>query len=87
MKNRRFLSFITALLLIACLTVTAFATEAKLGYVTDNAGLFSDAQRAALEQRAAALSEKYEFGVYIVTLEDYKAYTNASTIEKFAVRF
>ena len=30
MKNRRFLSFITALLLIACLTVTAFATEAKL---------------------------------------------------------
>ena len=87
MKNRRFLSFITALLLIACLTVSAFATEAKLDYVTDNAGLFSDAQRAALEQRAAALSEKYEFGVYIVTLEDYKAYTNASTIEKFAVRF
>ena len=57
MKNRRFLSFITALLLITCLTVTAFATEAKLDYVTDIAGLFSDAQRTALEQRAAALSE------------------------------
>lgn len=87
MKNRRFLGLVTALLLIACLTVTAFATEAKLGYVTDNAGLFSDAQREALEQRAAALSEKYEFCVYIVTLDDYKDYANVSSIEKFAVRF
>lgn len=87
MKNRRFLGLITALLLIACLSATAFATEAKLGYVTDEAGLFSDTQRTALEQRAAALSEKYEFGVYIVTLEDFRDYTNSSAIEKFAVRF
>lgn len=87
MKNRRFLSFITVLLLTLCLTVTAFATEAQLNYVTDEAGLFTDEQRQALEQRAEAISEKYEFGVYIVTLENYKDYTNSASIEKWAVRF
>lgn len=85
MKNRRFLGILLAVLLAAGLAVTAFATEAQLDYVTDEAGLFTEAQREALEQRAAALSEQYEFGVYIVTLEDFKDYTNYSSIEKFAV--
>lgn len=85
MKNRRFLGILLAVLLAASLAVTAFATEAQLDYVTDEAGLFTEAQREALEQRAAALSEQYEFGVYIVTLEDFKDYTNYSSIEKFAV--
>lgn len=87
MKISRFLSFITVLLLAVCLTAVAYAAQTQLSYVTDNAGLFTDAQRADLEQRAAAISEEYEFGVYIVTLEDYKAYSNASVIEKFATRF
>lgn len=86
MKNRRFLGILLAVLLAASLAVTAFATEAQLDYVTDEAGLFTDAQRETLEQRAAAISEKYEFGVYIVTLEDFTDYTNYSNIEKFAVK-
>lgn len=87
MKNRRFLGILLALLLASCLTVTAFASDAQLSHVTDQAGLFTDEQCQALEQRARAISEKYDFGVYIVTLEDFRDYTNSSNIEKFAVRF
>ena len=48
MKIKRFLGILLALLLEAGLTVTAFATEAQLDYVTDEAGLFTEAQREAL---------------------------------------
>ena len=81
MKNRRFLGFVMVVLLLSCFAVSAFATAAQLTYV------FTDEERQALEQRAEAISEKYQFGVYIVTLEDFKDYTNSSNIEKFAVRF
>ncbi len=74
-----------ALLLSACFAVTAFA--APTDHVTDEAGLFTDEQRQALEQRAAAISEEYDFGVYIVTLGDFQDYTNSSNFEKFAVRY
>lgn len=87
MKKRAFLSVLLAMLLLGCFAVSAFATEAQLNYVTDEAGLFTDAQWEALEQRAQAISEEYNFGVYIVTLEDFRDYTNLSNIEKFAVRF
>ena len=87
MKNRRFLFLVTAVLLLACFAVSAFATEAQLDYVTDEAGLFTDEQWQALERRAEAISEEYGFGVYIVTLDNFKDYTNSSNIEKFAVRF
>ena len=85
MKIKRFLGILLAVLLAAGLAVTASATEAQLNYVTDEAGLFTEAQCEALEQRAAAISEQYEFGVYIVTVEDFTDYTNYSNIEKFAV--
>lgn len=85
MKNRRFFSLMLALLLSACFAVTAFA--APTDHVTDEAGLFTDEQRQALEQRAAAISEEYDFGVYIVTLGDFQDYTNSSNFEKFAVRY
>ena len=86
MKNRRLCGLILVVLLSACFVISAFATEARLDYVTDDAGLFTDEQRQALEQWAAALSKEYEFGVYIVTLEDFKDYTRSSSIEKFAVQ-
>lgn len=87
MKKRALFSLLLAVLLLGCLSVPAFATQAKLSHVTDYAGLFTDAQRQALEQRAQAISEEYDFGVYIVTLEDYKAYKNSPNIQKFAERF
>ena len=80
MKIKRYLGILLAVLLAAGLAVTASATEAQLNYVTDEAGLFTEAQREELEQRAAAISEQYEFGVYIVTVEDFTDYTNYSNI-------
>lgn len=87
MKSRRFLGLLTAVLLALCMLVTVFAADAQLSHVTDRAGLFTDSQRQALEQRAAAISEKYDFGVYIVALDNFQNYTNSSNIEKFAIRF
>ena len=87
MKSRHFSAIFLALLMAVCLAATAFASDVQLSHVTDQAGLFTDTQREALEQRAEAISEEYDFGVYIVTLEDFQDYTNSSNIEKFADRF
>lgn len=84
---KRYFAILLALLLAACLAVTAFATGEQMSHVIDRAGLFTDEQRQALEQRAQTISETYDFGVYIVTVEDFKDYTNSSRIEKFAVKF
>ena len=40
-------------------------------YVLDQAGLLSDSQREALEQKAAALSEQHQCSLYIVTVNDH----------------
>ena len=57
---------LAVLLLIICLSVPAFA-DAQLNHVTDEAGILYDSDIAALEERAAAVSEQYDCGVYIVT--------------------
>lgn len=40
-------------------------------YVLDQAGLLSDSQREALEQKAAALSEQHQCSLYVVTVQDH----------------
>ncbi|MBR5429573.1 MAG: TPM domain-containing protein [Firmicutes bacterium] len=54
------------------------ATSAQLDYVTDEAGLLSSDQLAALNQKAREMSEKYNCGVYIVTVDDFQRYTSGS---------
>lgn len=85
MKKRYAACVMLAVLLAVCLAVPAFATQAQLNYVTDEAGLFTDAQRTALENSAAAISEQYNFGVYIITLPDYRDYTTSSSVETCAI--
>lgn len=85
MKKQHAASIILVVLLVVCLAAPAFATQAQLNYVTDEAGLFTDSQRAALEDRAAAISEQYNFGVYIITLQDYRDYTTSSDVEACAM--
>jgi|GEM_PF-229341 len=43
-------------------------------YVLDMAGLLSESERAHLEELAAETSEKYDSGVYVVTVNDYLDY-------------
>lgn len=82
MKKRNLVSLILALLIVNCFVISACAA-----HVTDDARLFSDQERAYLEQRATEISEKYNFGVYIVTLDNYLNYHGSSNIEKFTINY
>lgn len=82
MKKRNLVSLILVLLIVNCFVISACAA-----HVTDDARLFSDQERAYLEQRATEISEKYNFGVYIVTLDNYLNYHGSSNIEKFTVNY
>ena len=73
---------LAVLLLIICLSVPAFA-DAQLNHVTDEAGILYDSDIAALEERAAAVSEQYDCGVYIVTVEDFTDYSDAYYVDDF----
>lgn len=55
----------------------AAATSAKLDYVTDDAGLLTPEQWEALNSKAKAISEQYNCGVYIVTVNDYQQFANS----------
>lgn len=82
MKKRNLVSLILVLLVINCFVISACAA-----HVTDDAGLFSDSEREYLEQRATEISEKYNFGVYIVTLENFLNYHGSSNIERFTMNY
>ena len=60
--------------LILCAALTASASAFNGLYVVDEAGVLSDAQAQALENQAASLAETYDFGVYIVVLDDFSEY-------------
>lgn len=57
--------------------------QAQLAFVTDEAGILSEEQRTMLEVSAAEISAAQQCGVYIVTVNDYKYYTDDG-IESFA---
>lgn len=76
MKQRRFLSILLGILLLLTLPLAASAESGgKLPYVTDAANLLTDEQHMALEARAEEISQSYAFGVYIITVDDYKTYS------------
>ncbi len=58
-------------LLLCVATGTAWGSEAQLDHVTDAAGLLDSSEEAELEAMAQAIEDQYDFGVYIVTVDDY----------------
>ncbi len=68
---------LAALVLAVALPAFAFADEGwmdaepRLGHVTDAADILTDSEEQALEQQAQLIEDEYDFGVYIVVLEDY----------------
>ena len=50
-------------------------------YVLDFAGLLTEQERSQLENMAASASEKYDSGVYVVTVNDYRDYNSESPYE------
>lgn len=64
-----------ALFLALALSGTAQAEERRLNQVTDAAGLLAAGEVEALERRAQALSAAYGLGLYIIVVDDYRAYS------------
>lgn len=85
--KKRILSLCFILLLAVSLSVSVSAAgfeEAQLGFVTDEAGLLTNKQRLELEQRAAEISQKYQCGVYIITVNDFTDSTYATSVYEAA---
>lgn len=73
---KKIFGFVLLLCLLFCLTAAIPASaEGQIGYVTDSADILTEEQERALEAKAAEISERYHCGVYIVTLQDYREYT------------
>ena len=75
-------SLLLILALVLSLSVCAHA-EARIAYVSDYAGILSSDEQRDLRDRAAAVSAQYDFGVYVVVVDDHTQYVNGS-IEDFA---
>lgn len=78
--KKRIALILSSLLLLICLASPAVAQGMEFPYVTDLAGLLTDSQVAALEEKAASISRQYSFGVYILSFDDYQRYANAYSI-------
>ena len=76
------ISLLLSLALLLSLGAAVYG-EARLDYVTDGAGLLTEAEVQDLQSRAARISEQYSCGVYIVVVDDYTKYAKGS-IENFA---
>ena len=76
MKNK-ILTLALALMAALLLTTSSFAADENIGYVTDNAGILTESERDFLEQTAEDISTKYGFGVYIVTVDDFREFTDS----------
>ena len=75
-------SLLLVIVLLLSLSVCAHA-EARIDYVSDYAGILSSDEQKDLRDRAASVSAQYDFGVYVVVVEDHTQYVNGS-IEDFA---
>ena len=79
--KRRILSFLLVLLLAAALAPAALADGAQLSYVTDDAGILTASETAALEKTAQSIAQRYGAGIYLVTVEDANRIDSRGTYE------
>ena len=70
--KRRISMFLLLALLVAVLVAPAQATE--LGYVTDAADLLSYEEWQELETLCGSISDRFDCGVYIITVDDFTEY-------------
>lgn len=85
--KKRILSLCVILLLAVSLCTPVAASgfeDAQLSFVTDEAALLTNEQRLELEQRAEEISQKYQCGVYIITVNDFTDYTYESSVYEAA---
>ena len=81
MKHRRFLLLLLAALLVLSLAISVSAeTQPELDHVTDAAGLLTYDQNAALEARAEEISDTYQFGLYLIVVNDFTDYAHTGDV-------
>ena len=69
-----------------CAASDPFPTSGEqIGYVTDAAGILTVAERERLEQAAQTVSENHDFGVYIITVDSFRDYTDSYEVDDGAV--
>ena len=78
MKRISILSVTLLISLLLALPVCAAGSQAA--YVTDDAELLTTEQRQELERAAKTVSETYDFGVYLITVDDFTAFTDSSDV-------
>lgn len=65
---------VSYLFLLLCLTLSVSVSAFDGTYVFDEAGTLSDEQARALENQALSMAQTYNFGVYLVTVDDFTDY-------------
>lgn len=75
--RKKLISFLSVLILTLSFAASAMAAEtdgnaSEMNYVRDIADILSYDEWSELEQRAAKISQKFDCGVYVVTVDDYK---------------
>lgn len=71
---KRWLQLILTILFITIMTIPSLASEL---HVYDAAGLLEAEELIELDEKAAAVSEKYECGVYVIAVNDYLDYSSS----------
>lgn len=79
--KRKICSFLLAFLLLLALAPAALADGAQLSYVTDDAGILTASETAALEKTAQSIAQRYGVGIYLVTVEDANRIDSRGTYE------
>lgn len=77
---RKWMTWMAAFLLVVALALPTLAAEPQLGYVTDAADLLTAEEWETLEAKAEEISETYRCDVYIITVDDFTAYTNQVSV-------
>ena len=77
--KRRISVLLLLALLLTLLVIPARAAE--LGYVTDAAALLSYEEWQELEALCGSISDQYDCGVYIVTVDDFTEYGSGDVFE------
>lgn len=72
--------FIWALILMLTL-LFALPAQAAGNYVTDEADILTPEEEEMLEALAEGISDSYDFGVYIMTVEDYWDYASGDAFD------
>ncbi len=83
------LKLLTVFLVFAIMLCTPVFADVESAYsnfeaVIDDADILTSEEEEALTQTAHEIAQEYEIAVYIITVQDYKAYSNETDIYYYA---